>query len=61
MASINIDGTDYNTDDLSDEAKNQLASLQFVQSELKRIEGQMAVYRTAYAAYSAALKNELEK
>ena len=61
MASINIDGKDYNIDDLSDEAKNQLASLQFVQGELKRIEGQTAVYRTAYAAYSSALKNELEK
>tara|TARA_Y100001968_G_C19168742_1_gene624552 strand:- start:120 stop:305 length:186 start_codon:yes stop_codon:yes gene_type:complete len=61
MASINIDGKDYNIDELSDEAKNQLSSLQFVQGELKRIEGQMAVYRTAYSAYSSALKNELEK
>ena len=61
MASINIDGKDYNIDELSDEAKNQLSSLQFVQSELKRIEGQAAVYKTAYSAYSNALKNELEK
>ena len=61
MASITIDGKDYDIDDLSDEAKNQLSSLQFVQGEIKRIEGQMAVYRTAYSAYSNALKSELEK
>ena len=60
MASVNIDGKDYNIDDLSDEAKSQLGSLQFVQGELKKLEGQMAVYRTAASAYSSALKNELE-
>ena len=61
MASINIDGKDYNVDDMSEESKSQLASLQFVNGEMKRLEGQMAVYKTAYAAYSSALKNELEK
>ena len=61
MPSINIDGQDYNIDDLSDEAKSQLGSLQFVQSELKRLEGLTAVYKTSYAAYSSALKNELDK
>ena len=61
MNSITIDDKEYNLENLSEDAKQQLASLQFVQGELKRIEGQTAVYRTAYSAYSAALKNELEK
>ena len=61
MASINIDGKDYDIDTLSEAAKSQLASLQFVQGELKRIEAQMAVYKTAYAAYSSALKNAIEE
>ena len=61
MASINIDGKEYDIDTLSDEAKSQLGSLQFVQGELKRIEAQMAVYKTAYSAYSNALKNAIEE
>ncbi len=61
MASINIDGKEYDIDTLSDAAKSQLGSLQFVQGELKRIEAQMAVYKTAYAAYSSALKNAVEE
>ena len=59
MANVTIDGKEYNLDDLSDNAKQQLASVQFVQAELKRQEAQLAVYRTAAAAYSNALKNEL--
>ena len=61
MASINIDGKEYDIDALSDDAKSQLGSLQFVQAEMKRIEAQMAVYKTAYAAYSNALKNAVEE
>lgn len=59
MANITIDGVDYNTDNLSDSAKAQLVSLQFVQQELARLEAQIAVYRTAEAGYAKALKDEL--
>ena len=61
MASINIDGKEYDIDTLNETAKSQLASLQFVQGELKRLEAQTAVYKTAYAAYSSALKNAIEE
>tara|TARA_B100000579_G_C22390584_1_gene647069 strand:- start:29 stop:214 length:186 start_codon:yes stop_codon:yes gene_type:complete len=61
MPNITIDGKDYNLDDISDNAKNQLASLQFVQSEMRRLESQMAVNKTAASLYTNALKNELEK
>ena len=60
MATINIDGKDYDTDQLSDNAKQQLASLQFVQAELRKLEGQIAVYKTAAATYTSALKQALE-
>ena len=60
MANVTIDGKDYNVDDLSQEAKQQLASLQFVQNELQKLEAQKNVLRTASASYSIALKNELE-
>ena len=59
MPNITIDGKDYNLDDLSATAKEQLASLQFVQGEMKKLEAQINVYKTASSAYSIALKNEL--
>lgn len=61
MATITIDGKDYNSDILSDEAKNQLTSIQFVDGELARINAQIAVYQTARMAYSKALNDELSK
>ena len=61
MATITIDDKEYNLDDLSNQAKEQLASIQFVQGEMKKLEGQMAVYKTAQAAYTSALKAELEE
>ena len=61
MASITIDGKDYDIDATSDEAKQQLASLQFTQNEIKRVTAQIAVFKTAAATYSNALKNELDK
>tara|TARA_B100000214_G_C23876772_1_gene585326 strand:- start:749 stop:934 length:186 start_codon:yes stop_codon:yes gene_type:complete len=60
MASITIDGKEYDTDNLSDKAKEQVVSLQFVQAEIKRAQAQLAVYQTAASAYSQALKSELE-
>lgn len=61
MASVTIDGKEYDIEDLSDSAKGQLASLQFVQAENRRLESQIAVNKTAASLYTNALKNELEK
>lgn len=60
MATITIDDQEYNTDNLSTEAKNQVASLQFVRSELNRLSAQVAVFKTAEAGYAKALKSELD-
>lgn len=60
MATVKIDGKDYNLDDLSDQAKNQLGSLQFVQGEIKRLEAQIAVFKTAAVGYTNELKKEIE-
>ena len=61
MANVNIDGKDYEFDTLSDKAKSTLVSLQFVQSELAKINGQVAAYKTAENAYKVSLKKELEE
>ena len=60
MANVTIDGKEYDLDTLSNGAKEQLSSLQFVQGELKRLEAQVAVYKTAYSGYLSALKNEVD-
>ena len=60
MATITIDDQEYNTDNLSTEAKNQVASLQFVRAELNRLSAQVAVFKTAESAYAKALKSELD-
>lgn len=59
MSTITIDGIEYDTEFLSDSAKAQVSSLQFVNAELQRLEAQIAVYRTAEAGYAQALKQEL--
>lgn len=59
MAKITIDNTEYEFDSLSDEAKAQLSSLQFVDAEMERLKAQMAVLQTARMSYSRALKEAL--
>lgn len=59
MPTIKIDEKDYELDHLSDEVKAQLASLQFVDAELQRLNAQNAVLQTARMAYSKALNEAL--
>ncbi len=59
MPSITIDNKSYDLDSLSDEAKAQLGSIQFVDSELARLQGQAAALQTARMAYSKALQAAL--
>jgi hypothetical protein len=61
MPKITVDGIEYNTEDLTDNGKAQLASLQFLEVQLNKIKSEIAVYQTAKNAYVAALKEELEK
>jgi len=61
MPKITVDGIDYNTEDLSDNGKAQLASLQFLEVQLNKLKSEIAVYQTAKNAYVTALKAELEK
>ena len=61
MATITIDGQEYDVDMLSDETKAQLGSLQYVDSELARLQAQAAALQTARMAYGRALKQTLEE
>lgn len=59
MQTINIDGVDYDAAKLSPEAIAQLGSIRFVDQELERLQGQVAVLQTARLAYAKALKELL--
>ena len=59
MTTITIDNQNYDLETLSDEAKNQLVSLQFVDAELQRLQAQAEVLQTARLAYANALKDAL--
>ena len=59
MTKITIDEKDYDVDDLSDEAKAQVGSLNFVDAELNRLQLKVAAMQTARNAYATALKSLL--
>ncbi len=52
---ITIDDKDYNLDDLSDECKTEIQSLQFCEGEIARLNAKLAVAATARIAYQRAV------
>jgi hypothetical protein len=61
MPKLTIDDIEFNTEDLSKNGKDQLLSLQFLETQMKNNEKEMAIYRTAHNTYLNALKVELVK
>jgi hypothetical protein len=59
MATVHFEGKDYDIDLMSDLAKSQLGSIQFVDAELQRKAAQTAVLHAARAAYINSLRAEL--
>jgi hypothetical protein len=58
---ITIDDKEYVFDDLSDDAKAQLVSLQVTDQEIIRLERQQKIAQTARNAYAQALSAALPK
>ena len=58
---INIDGTEYAVDEMSDKAKELLVNVQFVDSQIQQLDNEWAVSDTARIGYSQALNLELAK
>ena len=61
MTQITIDNKSYDLDSLSNDAKAHLSSLRFVDTEIARLQGQLAAMQTARIGYANALKAELAK
>ena len=59
MPTIKIDNKDYDTDTLSNEAKQQLQMLSITESEINRLQAQRAIAQTARISYANALKAAL--
>jgi hypothetical protein len=55
MANIKINNVDYDTESLTDEAKQQLQMLVLTDSEIKRLQGQLAIAQTAKNTFAQAL------
>ena len=60
MPKITVEGIEYNTEDLTDLGKAQLASLQFLETQMAKLKSEIAVYQTARNSYIAALKEDVE-
>ena len=58
---INIDGTPYELDRLSQSARDTIASLQFVEEQILQLRNELAIADTARMAYAAALTREMQK
>ena len=61
MLKINLDGVEYNADDLSENGKAQAASLQFLEAQMNKLQSEISVYQTARNSYVAALNAELDE
>ena len=61
MPKITLDGIEYNSEDLTDNGKAQLASLQFLEAQMSKLKSEIAVYQTARISYAAALKELLKE
>jgi len=55
MPTIKINGNDYDSNTLSQEAKAQLNMLAMADAEVKRLQTQLAIAQTAKNAYAQAL------
>lgn len=61
MAKITIDGKEYDTEKLSEDARNNLMNIQFCEKKLAELKRESAMVQTARNAYAQALKGQLPK
>lgn len=61
MEKITIDDIEYDLISASDDAKAQIANLQFVNEQILQRNNELQIAETAKMGYSRALKRELEK
>jgi len=58
---ITIDGKEYAPDELSDNAKEQIASMKIADQQIAQLQSELAIAQTARNAYARALADEISK
>lgn len=61
MARITIDGKEYDSEALSEDAKGNLQNIKFCEQRMTELKREMAIAQTARNAYAQALKGQLPK
>ena len=59
MAKVTIDGKEYETDDLGDDARRQLQNVAICDRKLEDLRNETAIVQTARNAYARMLSNSL--
>lgn len=59
QTSVKVDGVDYAIKDMSNEAKTQVANLQYVEREMATMKANLAVFMAAKQRYIEELKKHL--
>ena len=60
-AKITIDGVEYAMEKLSDNAKSQIANINFSDERILQLQNELAISTTANTGYLRALKAELSQ
>ena len=60
MPKITIDGKEYDTESMSEEAVTQLKFVQYLTNQILELQMRLGAYQTARNAYSQRLKELLE-
>ena len=60
MPKVTIDDFEFNTEDLCDEGKDELARLQLIELQLGKLKNELSVYKTARNSYARKLREDLE-
>lgn len=61
MATLTIDGREYDTEQLSEVAKAQVTNIRLVDQKVAQLQQELAIMQTARNAYVHALQAELPK
>ena len=56
---VTVDGVTYKFSDLTENARKQLVNVRITEQEIARLQQQLAIAKTARAAYAMALAQEL--
>lgn len=61
MPKITLDDIEFNSEDLSENSKKILTSLQFAEMKIKQLTDEIAVLSTAKNSYDAQIREKLKK